>query len=137
MKMRVIGELGLGLFGRESLVKSSASDLFDPQMVEVFQSRFSVQMQFRGFRRAILSTMRSGMLGSFYETYERVGKLGKSTLLFWGRDDITVPFEHNEKIRIAIPHAEFHAIDNCGHIPHFEKPEIVNPILKRFLKANA
>jgi pimeloyl-ACP methyl ester carboxylesterase len=48
-----------------------------------------------------------------------------------------VPFEHSEKIRMAIPQAEFHAIDDCGHIPHFEKPEIVNPILKRFLKANA
>jgi pimeloyl-ACP methyl ester carboxylesterase len=33
----------------------------------------------------------------------------------------------------AIPHAEFHAIENCGHIPHYEKPEIINPILLEFL----
>jgi pimeloyl-ACP methyl ester carboxylesterase len=136
-KLPLIGELALGLFGNVGMAKSLVSDFFDPQMVEEFKSKYIVQMQFRGFKRAILSTMRSGMLDSFYETYERVGKLGKPTLLFWGRDDITVPFEHSEKIRMAIPQAEFHAIDDCGHIPHFEKPEIVNPILKRFLKANA
>jgi len=33
----------------------------------------------------------------------------------------------------ALPHAEFHIVENCGHIPHHEKPEIVNPILLEFL----
>jgi pimeloyl-ACP methyl ester carboxylesterase len=45
-----------------------------------------------------------------------------------------VPFRHSEKLRKAIPNIEFHAIENCGHIPHFEKPEEVNPILLEFLR---
>ena len=89
-------------------------------------------MQYKGFKRAILSTMRNGMLESFYETYARVGRLKKPTLLFWGMDDKTVPFEYSKLILKAMPHAEFHAIENCGHIPHYEKPEIVNPILLEF-----
>ena len=56
------------------------------------------------------------------------------TLLLWGKDDRTVPFEHNADIRAAIPQAEFHAIEHCGHIPHYEKPDEVNPILMEFLK---
>ena len=132
-KLPMLGELALGLFGSASMVKAIASDLFDPESVEHFQARYKVQMQFKGFKRAILSSMRNGMLGSFYETYARVGKLQKPTLLFWGRNDTTVPFEHSEIIMKAIPHAEFHAIDHCGHIPHYEKPEVVNPILLKFL----
>ena len=73
------------------------------------------------------------MLESFYETYVRVGTMHKPTLLFWGTKDKTVPFEHSNVVRQAMPHAEFHAIENSGHIPHYEKPGIVNPILLEFL----
>jgi pimeloyl-ACP methyl ester carboxylesterase len=133
MKLPILGELALGLFGSVSMVKAIASDLFDPESVEHFQNQYKVQMQYKGFKRAILSTMRSGMLNSFYETYVRVGKLQKPTLLFWGMNDKTVPFEYSKTAMKALPHAEFHAIENCGHIPHYEKPEIVNPILLEFL----
>jgi pimeloyl-ACP methyl ester carboxylesterase len=54
-------------------------------------------------------------------------------LLFWGKDDKTVPFKHSDDIRAAIPQTQFHAIDNCSHIPHYEKPDEVNPILLEFL----
>jgi pimeloyl-ACP methyl ester carboxylesterase len=133
LKMPIFGELALGLFGNATMLKGIASDLFDPEAVEHFQTQFKVQMQYKGFKRAILSTIRNGMLGSFYEAYARVGSLQKPTSLFWGTDDKTVPFEHSNIIIKAIPHIEFHAIDQCGHIPHYEKPEVVNPILLEFL----
>ncbi|MBL8090199.1 MAG: alpha/beta hydrolase [Anaerolineales bacterium] len=137
VKIPLVGELLLGLFGSGSMVKSIASDLFTPELVEHFQKKYSIQMQYHGFKRAILSTMRNNMLDSFLEVYEQIGKLHKPTLLFWGRQDATVPFEHSELILKAMPHAEFHAIENCGHIPHYEKPHEVNPILLEFLKRNA
>jgi pimeloyl-ACP methyl ester carboxylesterase len=107
--------------------------MFDQRIVEYFQNQYKIQMKFKGFKSAILSTIRNGMLESFYETYARVGELKKPTLLFWGRQDKTVPFEHSQSVMQAIPHAEFHVIENCGHIPHYEKPEVVNPILLEFL----
>jgi len=133
LNLPVVGELALGLFGSASMVKGIAADLFDSKAVEHFQAQYKVQMQYKGFKRAILSTMRNGMLESFYETYACVGKLHKPTLLFWGTDDRTVPFEYSKFILKAMPHAEFHVIENCGHIPHYEKPEVVNPILLEFL----
>ncbi len=128
-----IGELALALFGRESLVKGIASDFFDPALVAEFQERYRVQMQFKGFRAAILSTVRSGMLGSFMEVYREVGNLGKPTLLIWGKNDTTVPLDHSRDLLAAVPHAEFHLIEACGHIPHYERPQEVNPLLLRFL----
>lgn len=133
VKVPMVGELLLGLFGSGSMVKSIASDLFTPALVEQFQSKYSIQMGYHGFKRAILSTMRNNMLGSFLEVYEQIGKLQKPTLLFWGRQDATVPFEHSEIILQAIPHAEIHVVEDCGHIPHYEKPHDVNPILLEFL----
>ena len=133
VKLPIFGELALGLFGSGSMVKGIASDMFDPELVEHFQTQYKIQMQYKGFKYAILSTMRNRMLESFAETYARVGKLKKPTLLIWGKNDTTVPFKNSTEILKAIPHAEFHPIENCGHIPHYEKPEIVNKVLLEFL----
>lgn len=133
-KIPIVGEIIFGLFGSASMVKNSASDFFEPALVEHFQSQYKVQMQYKGFMRAILSTIRNGMLGSFTEVYKQIGKMDKPVLLFWGRDDPTVPFEHSDDLRVAMPNIEFHVIENCGHIPHYEKPEEVNPVLLEFLR---
>jgi pimeloyl-ACP methyl ester carboxylesterase len=128
------GELALGLFGRGGLSRGVKSDFYDPAHVKAFVGKYMVQMEYKGFMRAILSTMRNGMLGDFTEAYCKIGAQGTPTLLFWGRDDKTVPFAHSDDIRAAIPQAEFHAFDHCGHIPHYEKPEEANPFLLEFLK---
>jgi pimeloyl-ACP methyl ester carboxylesterase len=132
-KIPILSNLAFGLAGDESLLKSIASDFYDPTLVAEFIDRYRPQMKFKGFKRAILSSLRNNMLGDFYESYRRVGKLRKPTLLLWGRNDGTVPFEHSDLVRAAIPHAEFHVIEGVGHIPHYEKPEEVNPILLKFL----
>jgi pimeloyl-ACP methyl ester carboxylesterase len=129
-----IGELIFGLFGSGHLSRGVESDFHDPPNVKAFAEKYMVQMKFKGFMHAILSTMRNGMLGDFSPAYRQIGELGIPTLLLWGRNDKTVPFEHSDDIRAVIPQAEFHAFENCGHIPHYERPDEVNPILLEFLK---
>jgi pimeloyl-ACP methyl ester carboxylesterase len=90
-------------------------------------------MQYKGFKRAILSSVRNNMLGSFIKSYKSVGSMDKPVSIFWGRNDMTVPFEHSRDLRSAMPNAELHVIENCGHIPHYEKPDEFNPILLEFL----
>lgn len=132
-KLPLVGELFIGLFGSDNMLKAIASDLFDPKLVEIFQAKYKIQMQYKGFKRAILSTMRSRMLESFLDIYTKIGVLKKPTLIIWGENDQTTPFEDHKLLLHALPHAEFHAIKNCSHIPHYEKAEVVNPILLEFL----
>lgn len=134
VKMPGFGELAIGLFGTESMIKGAASDLFTPELVQLFQEKYKVQMKYQGFKRAILSTMRNGMLESFLDTYKRIGMMKKPTLLFWGKQDATVPFEHSSDILAAMPHTEFQAFNQCGHIPHYERASEVNGILLEFLR---
>ncbi len=131
----LVGEAIAGLIRSDRLGNSFATSFFEREFVEHFQPRYVVQMKFKGFRRAILSTIRNKMLDSFLDVYERIGKMGKPALLFWGKDDPTVPFTHSDILRAVMPNMEFHAIENSGHIPHYEKPDEVNPILLRFLKS--
>lgn len=130
-----LGEAILNLIGTDGVAQNIAADIFDRSSIELFHDRYLIQMQYRGFKHAILSTVRSGMLGSFLDEYRQIGKMNKPVLLFWGRDDHTVPFEHSDILKQAIPQLKFHAVEGCGHIPHYEKAEEVNPILLRFLQS--
>ena len=132
--MPLVGEAILSLVRSDRMPNNIASNFFDREFVDHFQSRYIVQMKYKGFRRAILSSIRSGMLDPFLDVYERIGKLEKPVLLFWGRQDVTVPFEHSDILRAAIPHIQFHAFEDCGHTPHYERSETVNPILLDFLR---
>lgn len=134
IKLPFMAEAILSFTGGEFFVESNAKDFYDPKLVEQFKSRYRVQMQYKGFLRAMLSSTRNGMLESFIETYRQVGKMDKPVLLFWGRNDTTVPLEHSDDLRAAMPNVEFHIFENCGHIPHYEKPDEVNPVLLEFLK---
>ena len=134
LKLPGIAEAVFGLIGSDAMVKSAARDFFDPEMVGMFMERYKTQMRYKGFKRAILSSVRNNMLGSFIDSYQSVGKLDKPVSIFWGRNDMTVPFEHSRDLRTAMPNAELHVIENCGHIPHYEKPDEFNPILLEFLR---
>ena len=114
--------------------KKFESDFYDPANLKTFTEKYMVQLKYKGFMRAILATIRHGMLDDFSDTYRQVGIQETPVMLLWGRDDKTVPFAQSDIIREAIPQVEFHAFDHCGHIPHCEKPEEVNPLLLEFLK---
>jgi pimeloyl-ACP methyl ester carboxylesterase len=133
--MPVVGETIIGLLGTRGMSRVIASDFADRNFAAQVSERYRVQMKFKGFKRAILSTIRNNMLESFLDVYERIGKMGKPVLLFWGLHDRTVPFKHSDILRAAMPQVEFHAIEDCGHIPHCENPGRVNAILHRFLRS--
>lgn len=105
VKMPLVPEAILSVVGSGAFIKSIAKDFFDPTLVEHFQAQYAVQMQYKGFKQAILSTVRNGMLESFLHIYEALGKMKTPTLLFWGHNDNTVPFEHSHVLRAEIGRA--------------------------------
>lgn len=138
LRLPLVGELALGVlgrFGRRSLVENMLTDFYQPSQVtlDYFVPRYQEQMQYRGFKRAILSTFRRGLLDEDLQVYQRLGQGGKPVLLIWGEHDQTVPFHHHQTFQQLVPQAEFHAIPAAGHLPHFERPELVNPLLVEFL----
>jgi pimeloyl-ACP methyl ester carboxylesterase len=131
--------LGEALFGflvlSSGIIQKISSRFLKEQHVdESLQERYLVQLQFKGFKRAILSTIRNNTVESCIDIYRKVGRLNKPTMLFWGRNDTTVPLQHSNDLSAAIPNIEFHIFEDCSHIPHYEKPEETNPLLLEFLR---
>lgn len=128
-----VSEAILGLFGTEQMVRNVASDFFERQQVESFQDRYRIQMQYRGFKRAILSSIRHGMLDAHPEIYAGLNAQTFPLMIIWGEEDHTVPFGQSRMLLKLARRARFGAIPGCGHIPHFERPDLVNPIILDFL----
>ena len=117
MRLPILGELFWALYTRP----------------ERFSEDIRGHMAFEGHRRALLSTVRHGPFGELTEVYERVGKHERPTMLIWGREDEAIPLGVSTRVLEAIPHTEFHAIDEAGHKPQCDRPDVVNPLLIEFL----
>ena len=55
------------------------------------------------------------------------------TLLVWGRQDRTVPFADSERIA-GLLGAKLFVVEESGHTPHLERPEVFEPELVKFLR---
>ena len=133
--MPFVGETIINLLGIGGMTRISSSEAAIRTYADQILPGYITQMRYKGFKRAILSTIRNDMLGSCIDTYEHIGKMNKAVLLFWGPQDHTVPFSHSKILCKVMPNLQFCAIEHTGHIPHYEKPEEVNPILLEFLRA--
>ena len=55
------------------------------------------------------------------------------TLLLWGRQDRVVPVSIGQRLCRDLPNAELEVLEDCGHIPHEERPIASLQILEAFL----
>jgi pimeloyl-ACP methyl ester carboxylesterase len=131
-----LGELIFGLAGDQVLENAMASDFYNPEHVRTFIGQYKPQMAYKGFKRAILSTIRTGILEDGLDIYRQLGKMDSPpVLLIWGEQDTTVPFKFSKVLVSLVPRIQFHPIPNSGHMPYYEQPEVVEPILLEFLKS--
>ena len=115
------------------LPKTQADDFYQPEKFPDWEARYRVQLEYKGFRQAILSTIRSQPDMVSLAEYAAVGKLNLPALLIWGREDKTISSSDMQQLEELIPGIEFHIIEEAGHIPQYERPESVNPLLVEFL----
>jgi len=128
-----LGDYLAAVFLARSLPKRLSDDFYRPEKAPDWEERFREQMRYRGFRRALLRSLRQFMAEDFTATYAAVGSLGKPILLVWGRQDRTVPFVESERIAGPLG-AELFVVEESGHTPHLESPEVFEPKLVEFLR---
>lgn len=61
-------------------------------------------------------------LGGRHEATSRLGALKMPALVLWGEDDKICPVAVGRALAREMPHAHFHALPVCGHLPTLEKP---------------
>jgi len=117
------------------MADGQATDFLDPSRFPDWADRYRVQMQYRGFGRALRSTRLAATGLSVDSVYASVGRQAFPVQLIWGVEDRTVPIALSARVKQAIPRIQYHPVERAGHLPHMEQADVVNPILLDFLRA--
>jgi pimeloyl-ACP methyl ester carboxylesterase len=109
-RIPAVGPMAWQTFVVPTMADGQMSDFVHPDRFPDWTNRYREQMQFRGFGRALLSTLESRTGVAMDSVYHMVAAANVPVLLIWGEKDNTVPFANNASVRAAIPNAEFHSI---------------------------
>ena len=134
IRLPVVGDYLTYAFGNTLIRKSLRDYFYKLDKLSALSEKYNEQTQYIGFKRAILSTLRNFSLDDQKTSYEVVGKQKRQVMLIWGMEDKIFPFGNSEKVREAIPGIDFHGLEATGHLPHYESPQKVNPLIVEFLK---
>jgi pimeloyl-ACP methyl ester carboxylesterase len=81
----------------------------------------------------LLATGRSLISGYDGTLIQRAGEIDCPVAVIWGREDRLAPVEHAEAFAAAVPHADVHVLERCGHYPQIELPTRVSDLLGELL----
>ena len=115
------------------MADGQASDFANPNQFPDWADRYRTQVRYRGFGHALRSTRRAQSVVDLDSVYRSVDRASIPVLLIWGTKDPTVPFARNNRVRAAIPRAEFHPIDGAGHLPILEQASLTDSLILAFL----
>lgn len=117
----------------EKQASGQITDFKYPDKFPGWADKYKVQMQYKGFRHALISTRKHFYGDIINSNYKQLGSLQKEVLLIWGKEDNTVPFHFSDSVRKIVA-VDFFPVDDAGHLPHLEKPGLVNQKMISFLK---
>jgi pimeloyl-ACP methyl ester carboxylesterase len=81
----------------------------------------ALHLQCQNWDRALIAFTKSGGYGSFIN---KITDITQPTLIIWGKQDKILGIKDATKFDRLIPNSKLVWIDNCGHVPHLEKPDI-------------
>jgi len=134
VRLPLLGEFLVRVVGRPQLIKHVGEEAFsDKSLVPEFRELFTRQLQYEGYFANMLSTLRHFDLGGQRQAFAALGRSKKPVLLIWGGEDRVIPLANADKVKADVSQAQVHIVPGVGHMPNYEAPDKVNPLLVEFL----
>ncbi|MBC2717377.1 MAG: alpha/beta hydrolase [Desulfobacteraceae bacterium] len=126
------------VFAGKWTVKGALKDVYfeDSKVDQILIDEYARPMNKPGYMHVITSLRTQYFSDEFHNMTENHGKLKTQLLVIWGENDAWIPLEFGKKLHSIVPGSELRIIEQCGHMPHQEKPDEVNPLIIEFLNAD-
>jgi pimeloyl-ACP methyl ester carboxylesterase len=85
------------------------------------QACAALHLKCSDWNKSLISFTKNGGYGSFAS---QLRQIQQPTLILWGKQDKILGTKDAAKFAQAIPDNKLVWIDNCGHVPHLEKPQV-------------
>lgn len=133
LKSKGLGEYLMGVVGDKSLVNPSKV-LYSSEKNEELKEKLSIQIHYKGKKRAVLANMRGDGINDATSFYKKVKEQGIPMLLTWGKNDRSISGESMTRLRQMIPQIQYYELEEASHLAHYEFPEKINPIMVNFFE---
>lgn len=132
LKIPVVSNLLMTLYWYPRSVENQRKEFADAAVFTTYSKRLELFMNFEGYKHMNYSTWMNTLNQNKSELLTKL-KIN-SLLLLYGDKDPYFSASHAEKLKLLRSSIEVISVPGAGHMPHLEKPELVNPILRAFLE---
>ncbi len=114
-------------------VENQRKEFVNQPEFEKYATRLRYFMNFKGYKDITLSSWRHMMSVDQLRLLDKVpeGKL----LLIYGLQDVYFPHENVARYQRHYPGLVVREVDQAGHMPHYEQPALVNPMIVQYLRS--
>jgi pimeloyl-ACP methyl ester carboxylesterase len=127
-------------FLKVSLEQGVSEDLVNILLMIFFSQNFAAKPEADVWRKKLLAVDVPGahaMIRAVFdrdEIHDRVGQINIPAVVIHGAEDIAIELERAEELARDLPDATFVPVPHAGHASVYERPEIVTPAIRDFLK---
>ncbi|MBX9254426.1 alpha/beta hydrolase [Desmonostoc muscorum CCALA 125] len=82
----------------------------------------ALHLQMPSWHQALIAFTKSGGYSAF--RFKILSQIGQQTLILWGDSDKILGTKDATRFKRAIPQSTLVWIQDCGHLPHLEQPQI-------------
>ena len=130
-----IGEFFLSL-KTDAIRKKTLRDVFINNKEFITQRYFDNVTRAQKIKGSIetgLMILRKNFLDTLSDEIHQLGKMDIPIMMVWGREDKAIPLACGEKMHQILEGSRLEIIDDAGHVPQSERPEVFNRLALNFL----
>lgn len=131
----VIGEIGLSLVPPEVQMERALAIAYhqDDKVTKEAINTYASALHSEGGRHALLYTINNLDPAQADEVSKHYKELTQPTLVLWCDHDRIVPLRIGKRLLQDLPDSRIDVIEDCGHIPQEEQPEVTLRAIQAFL----
>lgn len=111
-------------------------DIFIHNKEVITQSYFENVTKFhkiKGTNETSLTILRRNFFDKLSDEIHQLGKMDVPIMMVWGREDRAIPLDCGEKMHRILEGSRLEIIEDAGHVPQSERPEVFNQLSLNFL----
>lgn len=138
LRVPPLGRLAVSLLSPKQQVRMVLKKSYydDSKITDDQVAAYAAPLESAGGRYALVRTAGSIVPRDIRQISARYNSINVPTLILWGRQDAVVPIQFAERFHHDLPSSSLIVIENCGHIPHEEKPADAIAAISAFLSAH-
>jgi pimeloyl-ACP methyl ester carboxylesterase len=89
----------------------------------------ALHLQCDRWREALIGFTKSGGYGDFGD---QLSQISQPALILWGRQDQILGVKDADRFWQLLPQSKLIWVENCGHVPHLEQPQVTAELIRSF-----